>query len=219
MRILLFGLCLITPPAIQGQKGGGAGDPALPGRWAAGISLGSWSFGDASTGTDGEGNRLRFRPYRPTMWGLAAHIGRSGFRAGLAARVGDPGLAAQGEEVSESGLVSGPLLVYDGAYRLVALTVMVSERIARVHGGPSIRGVLGFGLERWTPAGESGKTIGAALAGVGLEIQLSRRWVGTVGGEVGYTPASPFQGRHLPSGFRTTGTWRRALTAALERRF
>lgn len=195
-------------------------DTPVRGQWALGVSVGAWSFGTASKGTDSQGDPLRFMPYRPTMWGFCAQYGGEGLRLGVTARYGRSGLGARGEQLSEDGERSkGPLLVFDDAYRLLAGTATVSDRIVRVYGGPSLRGTLGLGFENWSSPGESGKTIVGAQGGLGLEIPLSRIWVAAVAGEVGFTPASPFRLSHLPNGFRTQSTWRRALTATVEWRF
>lgn len=208
--------------AWAGSDAARAQAPETPvrGHWALGVSVGTWSFGTASKGTDSQGDPLWFMPYRPTMWGFGAQYGGEGLRLGVTVRYGRSGLGAQGEQLSENGERSnGPLLVFDDAYRLVAWTATVSDRIARIYGGPSLRGTLGLGIERWSSPGESGRTIVGAQGGLGLEVPLSRIWVATVAGEVGFTPASPFRLSHLPNGFRTQSTWRRALTATVEWRF
>jgi hypothetical protein len=74
-------------------------------------------------------------------------------------------------------------------------------------------------MERWSAPGSPTRTIVGAQAGLGLEVMVSRAFAVDLGGELGFTPASPFQQADLPEGFRQRSTWRRTLGIAFAWRF
>jgi hypothetical protein len=52
-----------------------------------------------------------------------------------------------------------------------------------------------------------------------LEVVLTRAFVATLEGELGFTPASPFRKEDLPVGFKLLSAWRRTLAAGVYWRF
>jgi hypothetical protein len=192
----------------------------LRGRWAIGISVGASSFGAGTEGKDADGETLRFMPYRPTMWGLAAQYGGPGFRIGIAARYGEPGLGARGVTISDEGeSTPGALIVVDKAFQLTQITAGMSTRLARLRGGPSLRPSLAVDLQRWTGAGSPTRSVVGGQAGLALEIALTRAFAASLEGEIGLTRASPFRKEDLPEGFERRSPWRRTVLAGLYWRF
>jgi len=190
------------------------------GRWAIGLAVGMSSFSAGTEGLDADGQRLEFSPYRPTMWGVAAAYGREGLRFNLAARYGEPGLGARGKTVSDQGeQIAGGLVVVPEAYHLASFTLGASTRLLRLRGGPALRPSLALNLERWTGVGAPTRSVLGGQTGLALEVALTRAFVGTLEGELGYSPASPFRKEDLPEGFQQRGVWRRTLAGGISWRF
>jgi len=192
----------------------------IRGRWALGVSVGMSSFSAASEGSAADGEHLEFSAYRPTMFGVALAFGGERLRLNAAARYGEPGLGARGLTVSDGEQpAAGALVVLDGAYHLTSFTLGASTRLLRLRGGPSLRPSLAVNLERWTGVGSPTRSILAGQAGLTLEVALTRAFVGTLEGELGYSPASPFRKEDLPQDFLRHGVWRRTLAGGFYWRF
>ncbi len=192
----------------------------IRGHWAVGVSVGVSSFSAASEGTAAGGQHLEFSAYRPTMLGVALAFGGERLRLNLSARYGEPGLGARGLAVpdGEDAATSG-LVVFDGAYHLTSFTLGGSMRLLRLRGGPALRPSLALDLERWTGIGSPTRSVLAGQAGLTLEVALTRAFVGTLEGELGYSPASPFRQEDLPQDFVRRGVWRRTLAGGFYWRF
>jgi hypothetical protein len=202
--------CAAVAPAIRAQT-----DPVeARGRWALGVSVGVSTFNAVSEGKDSEGTDLGFAPDRPTMWALGLSYGRQRLRVGIAARYGQAGIRAQARDEANAGAVIAP-----NALKLGAFSLALSTRLLRLRGGPSLRPSLAIGLERWTGAGSPTRTILGGQAGMTLEVVLTRAFVATLEGELGFTPASPFRKEDLPEGFKLLSAWRRTLAAGVYWRF
>jgi hypothetical protein len=192
----------------------------IKGRWAVSMTLGASTFTGATQGTGPVGEPLAFAPYRPTMWGVGLAYGGDGFRAGLSLEHGQPGIGFRGVPLTESGeTLSGVLIVAEDAFKLTTLTASLSQRLLRLRGGPSLRPSLGLVIERWSAPGSPGRTIAGGQAGLALEVMVSRAFSAELSGELGFTPASPFQETDLPEGFHRRSTWRRTLAVGLGWRF
>ena len=191
---------------------------ALRGRWALGLSLGVSSFSGVTDGTGPQGEAVSFTPYRPTMWGIAAARGKDRIRVLVAARYGQAGLRIQGVPPSEEA-ASSVLVIAENAYHVAVFTGGVSSQLLRLRGGPSLRPSLALGVERWTAPGTPARTIAGGQAGLALEVILTRAFVGAFEGELGFTPASPFQATDLPEGYNVRSAWRRTLAAGVYWRF
>jgi hypothetical protein len=190
------------------------------GRWALGVSLGVSSFSGVSEGTGENGERLSFTPYRPTMWGIAAAYGARAIRGGLTVRYGQAGLGIRGSPLLDDGEPSPPVLIIaENTYHVSAITAGLSTQLLRLRGGPFLRPSVAFAIEHWTAPGTPARTIAGGQAGLALEIILTRALVGTVEGELGLTPASPFRAEDLPEGYRLRSAWRRTLSAGVYWRF
>ena len=192
---------------------------ALRGQWALGISIGVSSFSGVTEGTGPQGEPVGFTPYRPTMWGLTLSRGKDRIRVGVGARYGQAGLGIRGEPAAGEGSASGVLVIAENAYHLTAFTGALSTRLLRLRGGPALRPSLALNVERWTAPGTPVRTIAGGQAGLALEVVLTRELVGTLEGEVGFTPASPFHGEDLPEGYRARSAWRRTLAGGVYWRF
>lgn len=192
---------------------------ALRGQWALGLSLGVSSFSGVTEGSGPQGEPVGFLPYRPTMWGIAITRGKERVRVGLSARYGQAGLGIRGAPPTADGPASAVLVIAENAYHVGALTGGVSTRMVRLRGGPSLRPSLALNLERWTAPGTPARTIAGGQAGLALEVVLTRALVGTLEGEVGFTPASPFHAHDLPEGYRVRSAWRRTLGGGVYWRF
>ena len=194
--------------------------PLIRGRWAIGVSVGVSSFSAASEGSASDGQHLEFSAYRPTMLGVALTFGGERLRLNATARYGEPGLGARGVTVSDGEEpATGALVVLDGAYHLTSFTLGGSTRLLRLRGGPALRPSLALDLERWTGAGAPTRSVVAGQAGLALEVALTRAFVGTLEGELGYSPASPFRQEDVPPGFARHGVWRRTLAGGFYWRF
>jgi hypothetical protein len=148
------------------------------------------------------------------MWGLVAARGQERARVSLAARFGQAGLAIRGAPPAQEGAASGVLVIAENAYHVAAFTGGVATRLLRLRGGPALRPSLALNVERWTAPGTPPRTIAGGQAGLALEVMLTRAFVAALEGELGFTPASPFQSEDLPAGYRARSTWRRTLAAA-----
>ena len=192
----------------------------IRGRWALGVSVGVSSFSAASEGTAADGEHIEFNAYRPTMLGVALAFGGERLRLNASARYGEPGLGARGVTVPDGeGSATGALVVLDAAYHLTSFTLGSSTRLLRLRGGPALRPSLALNLERWTGAGSPTRSVLAGQAGLTLEFALTRAFVGTLEGELGYSPASPFRKEDVPQDFVRHGVWRRSLAGGLYWRF
>ncbi len=188
------------------------------GRWALGLTLGVSSFRGVTEGTGPQGESVSFTPYRPTMWGIAAGYGITRLRVGVSARYGQAGLGIRGVPPSD-GPAGGVLVIAENAYHVAAFTAGVSTHLVRLYGGPALRPSLALGLERWTAPGTPARNIVGGQAGLAMEIALTRVFVASLEGELGFTPASPFFSADLPEGYRARSAWRRTLAAGLYWRF
>jgi len=191
---------------------------ALRGRWALGLSLGVSSFSGVTDGNGPEGEEASFTPYRPTMWGVAVARGGQGLRIGVAARYGEAGLGIRGVP-SEPGADQAVLVIAENVYHVAVFTGGVSAHLLRLRGGPSLRPSLALGVERWAAPGTPPRVIAGVQAGLALEVILTRALVGSLEGELGFTPASPFHAADLPEGYRARSAWRRTLAAGIYWRF
>ena len=191
----------------------------LPGRWAVGLSIGTFSFTGASRGPE-TGEEVSFTPYRPMMLGLSLARGGNRLRVALSARYGESALAIRGLPVSDGDdVTSGVMLVAENAYHLGSFGLNASTRMLRLRGGPVLRPSIGVMLERWTAPGTPVRTIPGAQTGLSAEVALTGAFVAAVEGEFGFTPGSPFRRQELPQEFRPRSTWRRSLAAAVYWRF
>jgi hypothetical protein len=201
-------------PAMQAQP-----DPALVrGRWAIGLSIGVSNFSSVTQGKDSDGATLGLAPYRPTMWGLGLAYGREHLRLAVTARYGQAGLRAQGL-LDDEAASPGAIIIAPNALHVAVFTAALSTRLLRLRGGPALRPSFALGLERWTGAGSPTRTILSGQAGLALEVILTRAFVATLEGELGFTPASPFRKEDLPEGFKLLSAWRRTLAAGVYWRF
>lgn len=181
-----------------------------------GLSVGATSFGGAATPLEARDDHLEAMPFRPTMWGLSASYGAAGLRLGVAAAYGEPGLALRGHPATGPGQAGEALLlVADNAFRLVSLSATLSIRIKRFPAGTSLRPSLGLLLERWSTPGAVAQTILGGQTGLTVEVPITRSLAGTLTGEVGYTPESPFHDSVVPEGFKPRDTWRRTLAGGV----
>ncbi len=181
-----------------------------------GFGIGTMAFGGAAEPIEDRGDNLRAMPFRPTMWGITISYGSAGMRVGLAAAYGQPGMAVRGNPPGTPDAAGdGLLIVADNAFRLTAFSATISTRLKHFSAGPSLRPSLGLLLERWASPGTPTQTLLGAGAGLLLEIPLTRSLSGTVLGEAGYTPGSPFRMTSLPDGFRSRSTWRRAISGGV----
>lgn len=192
---------------------------ALRGRWAAGLSIGVSSFSGVVEGTGPQGEATSFLPYRPTMWGIAVSHGTDQVRIAASARHGQAGLGIRGVPQEEDGSAPALLVIAEDAYRVTSFTAGPSTQLLRLRGGPSVRGSLALEIQRWTAPGTPARTIAGGQAGLALEVVLTKAFVGTLEGELGFTPASPFNENDLPEGYRLRSAWRRTLGAAVYWRF
>jgi hypothetical protein len=189
-------------------------------RWAIGVSMGTSAFTGATGGSGPTGERLSFTPYRPTMLGLVVAHGGDGLRLALSARHGEPALAIRGLPATDEGEVTpGMMLVAEDAYHLGTFTLVGSDRLLRLRGGPVLRPSLGVTVERWTAPGSPVRTIAGGQSGVAMEVGLTAALSATIEAELGFTPSSPFRRQDLPEGFTPRSTWRRSLAAAVYWRF
>ena len=211
-------LCLTVLYACAAGASAQAAAPHLRGSWSLGITVGVSSFSAGTEGEDAEGQRIQFSPYRPTMWGVAAAYGCEGRRIGVAAQYGEAGLAARGA-ARDDGSGSGGLVVTEDAYHLTSFSLFASDRLLRLRGGPALRPALGVQLERWTGAGAPSRTVLGGYGGLAVEVLLTNSVVGTLSGELGFVPASPFRREDLPEGFDQRSTWRRTLAFGVAWRF
>jgi hypothetical protein len=191
----------------------------LRGQWSLGLSVGVSSYSGVTEGIGPQGESVGFAPYRPTMWGIALTRGNERFRVGVTARYGQAGLGIRGVPPAEEGPASGLLVIAENAYHVAAFTGGISTRLLRLRGGPALRPSLALNLERWTAPGTPARTIAGGQAGLALEVVLTGALVGSLEGEVGFTPASPFQAADLPEGYRLRSAWRRTLAGAVSWRF
>jgi len=215
-------LGLPTIVALTLHSGLAAQHAAAPagGRWAIGVSVGTFGFSGATGGAGPTGEELSFTPYRPTMLGLVVSHGGDRFRLALSARYGEPALAIRGFPVTDEDEVTpGVMLVAENAYHLGSFMLAGSNRLLRLRGGPVLRPSLGVGAERWSSPGSPVRTIAGAQAGMAAEVGLTGALVATIEGELGFTPSSPFRRQDLPEGFTPRSTWRRSLAAAVYWRF
>ncbi|HEU5217751.1 MAG TPA: hypothetical protein VFU23_03785 [Gemmatimonadales bacterium] len=217
MRLLfgsiLTGMLVAAPAAAQ------TGPSTRGGPWKIGLTIGTSTFNGASTGTDDAGSSLVFRPYRPTMLGVALTYGRERARIGLSAKYGQPGLGIRGVSDDGSGGGSaGLLIVAENAFHLASGTVTAGTCLAKLRGGPALRASLGITLEHWSAPGTPSRNLLGPQAGVAIEFAISGSWFASVDGELGFTPGSPFQRGDLPEGFRLRSTWRRTLQAGVSLR-
>jgi hypothetical protein len=200
-----------------GSPGTAQTSVALRGQWALGLSVGVSSYSGVTEGTGPGGEADGFTPYRPTMWGIALTCGKERVRVGLTARYGQAGLGIRGVPPAEEGTPSGLLVIAENAYHVGAH--QASTRLVRLRGGPSLRPSLALNVERWTAPGTPARTTAGGQAGLALEVVLTRALVGTLEGEVGFTPASPFRAADLPEGYRVRSAWRRTLAGGVYWRF
>jgi len=208
-------LLLWTTPGVSQSTA-----PLVRGRWAIGLSLGMSSFTPATEGKDPDGRTIQFSAYRPTMWGVAIAFGKQRSRLEASVRVGTAGLGARGATIGDGEEpAQGALVVVDGAYDLMSFALGGSTRLLRLRGGPALRPSLALDLERWTGVGSPTRSVLAGQAGLTLEFALTRAFVGTLEGELGYSPASPFRKEDVPQDFVRHGVWRRTLAGGFYWRF
>jgi hypothetical protein len=213
MRVLLISILLghlaVATLGAQatGTKRGGA--------WRMSLTVGTSTFNGAATGTGESGADLVFRPYRPTMLGLGLTYGGEQARLGLFAKYGQPGLGFRGVPDGDEGGAAGLLIVAENAFHLASITASAGTRLAKIRGGPALRPSIGLTLERWSAPGTPTRTLVGPQAGLALEFAVAGWLLGTIDGELGFTPGSPFQAEDLPEGFRLRSTWRRTLQAGV----
>jgi hypothetical protein len=215
MRVLL-GAVIVGQLVTATRSPAQANPSGRGGAWRVALTVGTSTFNGAAAGTDSEGSDLVFRPFRPTMVGLALSYGRDRLRLGLSAKYGQPGLGFRGQP-EEAGAES-LLIVVEDAFSLATFTASAGIRLATLRGGPTLRSSVGLTLERWSAEGTSTRVRVGPQAGLGLEFALTGALIATIDGELGFTPGSPFLTEDLPEGFRLRSTWRRTLQAGVSLR-
>jgi hypothetical protein len=150
------------------------------------------------------------------MWGISLSYGTEKLRVGLDAAYGQPGLALRGTPAATPGATGDALLIVaDNAFKLAAFAATVSPRLKQFSTGPALRSSLGLLLERWSSPGSPTQTLLGGQVGLALEVPLTRSLSGSLNGEIGFTPGSPFHDQVVPEGFKPRSTWRRGLSGGL----
>jgi hypothetical protein len=182
----------------------------------AGLSVATIAFRGATEPVEDRSDNLTALPFRPTMWGITLAYGAAGMRVRLTAAYGQPGLMLRGNPAATPDEAGEALLIIaDNVFKLSAGSATISIPVKQFSAGPSLRPSLGLLLERWSSPGAQAQTIVGGQAGLLLEVPLTRSLSGSVTGDVGYTPSSPFKEEGVPQGFKTRSTWRRTLSGGV----
>ena len=177
---------------------------------ALGLSVGTSTFTGA-TGSVTPGQDLVFVPYRPTLYGIHASAGRT-LRIEIGAQYGEPGLAIRGDPELAQG--EDFLVVAENAFKVTALSGSVSVPLLRLRGGPVLRGGAGAFVEHWSSPDAEGRNLLGGLAGLSLEIGLTRAFDARIDAGLGLS-GSPFRRSDLPDDFTPKTTLRRNLSVGV----
>jgi len=166
--------------------------PGLGAQWLVEANVATTWFGGASVDTSAGGERLSFRPWRPTSFGL--RLERRVAKAGIALQLtyAPAALALAGENAVVT--INDFLTLYEAALDF-------SWRIAQTGTGAGVRAHAGPVLDLWTVSGEDGpRARWGALAALTVEFPLGRRFAGSVRAGGALTP-SVFEPGELPPEF------------------
>jgi len=146
-----------------------------------------------------------FRPYRPTVFGVAAEHRFGTVGLGLRATYTEAALGLEGEAA---------VVAVKDAYKVVGLAPEVSYQIAAL--GPT-RLVLHAGplIEFWHPIDLESRTRAGARGAASLLVPLGGRFGLSVAGSLAVI-SSPFNTDELLQGYERQALWRRGFAGALQ---
>lgn len=172
-------------------------------QWSVSADVTAARFWGASE--EAHGDRA-FRPYRPTIVGIAMERSFTTMRVGVRGYYGSVSLALEGGDA---------IVAVKDALSVCGTALEVSRPIATLGTDSRLLIVGGFLIESWSLAGETSHVRAGFSTGVGLQVSVGGRWRAVARGGIAVS-GSPFSETDLDAGFVPRALWRREVAGRLQ---